>query len=73
MGLFRRKCNRCGELNAKNKWTLAPCALLLGGKKKQIRGRLCDRCDIELNAFILSWFRVPKRKQLMDDYKESFE
>lgn len=69
MALLRRKCSRCGAFG-KHKWTLAPCALLMNDKKKQIKGRLCDQCDIELNSFILSWFRVPKRRELMKTYRE---
>ena len=73
MGLLRRKCNRCGERGAHHKWTVHPCALDKDGKRKTIKGRLCTRCDIELNAFILSWFRVPKRRELMKAYEELFK
>lgn len=67
MALFKQKCRRCGERRPKHSWTLAPCAL----NGKRIKARLCDRCDIELNQFILSWFRVPKRRELMKAYEES--
>lgn len=64
MARARKTCSRCGDRGYLFDWTLSPCSML----PKQIRGRLCARCDIELNEFVLSWFRVRNRKKLMEDY-----
>ena len=46
-------------------WTLEPCAM--GGKT--IHGRLCHRCDIEMNDFVLAFFRVKGRREAMEKYR----
>lgn len=60
----RKTCNRCGARTKLYAWTLNPCAAVT-----EIKGKLCERCDIELNGCILSWFRVKKRKELMETYE----
>lgn len=62
----RKTCSRCGERTALHTWTLSPCAML----PKEISGALCTRCDDDLNAYILSFFRVRNRRQLMEAYRE---
>lgn len=65
MARERKTCSRCGDRHNKmHTWTLRPCAV-----GHEINGALCDRCDIELNAFILSFFRVKKRRELMEKYR----
>lgn len=61
----RTTCSRCGEKAKLYTWTLAPCAL----HPKQLNGRLCERCDEELNEFVLSFFRVRNRRALMEKYR----
>lgn len=62
--MAREACSRCGERwNDLHSWTLAPCAL-----GRELKGWLCRSCDIELNGFVLSFFRVKGRKKLMEDY-----
>lgn len=60
----RKTCNRCGQRGKLYAWTLNPCAAVT-----EIKGKLCERCDIELNGCVLSWFRVKNRKQLMETYE----
>lgn len=62
----RKTCSRCGERRKLYTWHLSPCAML----PKEIKGRLCDRCDEDLNQYILSFFRVRNRRQLMEAYRE---
>ncbi len=63
----RKTCSRCGELSPKlHSWTLAPCAL-----GREIKGKLCHRCDIDMNAFVLSFFRVKGRKAAMEKYRDA--
>ena len=61
----RKTCSRCGQRRILIEWTVSPCAV----RPKEIKGQLCDRCDIELNAYILSFFRVRNRRKLMDEYR----
>jgi len=62
----RTTCSRCGErLISAHNWTMDPCALY----GKTIHGRLCHRCDVDLNDLILSFFRVKGRKAAMEKYR----
>lgn len=36
---------------------------------KTLHGRLCDRCDIDLNEIILSFFRVKGRREMLEKYR----
>ena len=64
MARERKTCSRCGQRGKLYAWTLNPCASVT-----EIKGKLCERCDIELNGCILSWFRVKNRKELMEVYE----
>lgn len=66
MARQRTTCSRCGErLVAAHNWTIDPCAM----EGKTLHGRLCHRCDVDLNDLILSFFRVPGRKAAMEKYR----
>lgn len=60
-----KKCRRCRKNPAKHKWTVDPCAA-----PGTIKAELCDDCDVEVNDFILSFFRVRNKTVLMDNYRQ---
>lgn len=53
-------CVRCGE-SARRQWSC--CA---NGSRWL---PLCNRCDCELNWYMLKFFRVPERPTLMAEYE----
>lgn len=65
MARERKTCNRCGA-RARHTWTVDPCALM----SKTIKAKLCDQCDIEINRYILAFYRVPNSKKLMEAYRK---
>ena len=66
MAKKRTTCSRCGDKPAGlHNWTIDPCAM----ENKTLHGTLCHRCDIELNEYILSFFRVKGRKKAMEKYR----
>lgn len=58
------KCARCKTPKASNTWTLWVCA---DGRKRRVR-RLCDRCDVRLNALILRYFGDPAASSKIAEY-----
>ena len=63
---MRKTCSRCGERGKLHNWNLSPCATF----PKEIKGRLCTRCDLDLNRYVLSFFRIRNRAQLMREYEK---
>ena len=61
----RVRCRHCGELGAAHRWDLRACA---DGRRKRT-ARLCDRCDVKLNAWVLLFFRVPGTIGKLEAYR----
>ena len=64
-GLKRVRCSHCGRLPCGEQWTLDACA---DGNKGEQHG-LCIGCDIDLNAFLLDFFRVRDAKKKIGKYR----
>ena len=59
IGIKRIPCSRCGVPSSRQWQVCANGNLYLG---------VCDNCDIELNALVLEFMKVPGRKTLMKKY-----
>lgn len=59
-----RRCAHCGEKAAET-WDLRPCAI---GRWRRID--LCSPCDLELNALVLEFIRLPEGPALIEAYRE---
>lgn len=59
-------CRRCRKNEGTHGWTVEPCAKPGG----PVKAKLCDDCDVEMNNYILSFFRVRNKTKLMDAYRK---
>lgn len=59
------KCVRCRRNPGVHSWTVDPCAA-----PSAIKAKLCDDCDVEVNEYILSFFRVRNKTKLIQAYRE---
>lgn len=60
------KCRRCRKHEGVHGWTVEPCAK----PGRPIKAKLCDDCDIEVNDYILSFFRVKGKTALIEKYRK---
>ena len=59
------KCTRCRKHEGVHTWEVNPCAA-----PRTIKAILCDSCDVEINDYILSVFRVRNKIKLMTAYRK---
>lgn len=59
-------CVRCRKNEGTHSWTVEPCAK----PGPPIKAKLCDECDIEVNDYILSFFRVRNKTKLIEAYRK---
>jgi hypothetical protein len=60
----RISCAHCGVRGGKYGWSVQACA----NKRRVVYMLLCPRCDVELNALMLSWFGIEGAEALLREY-----
>lgn len=60
----RRPCDHCGLRPWTSKWDVTACA---AGRRLRV-AKLCDPCDVDLNALILRFVRHPRAEELIAAY-----
>jgi hypothetical protein len=65
MGKRKKLCAHCRKYAATESWTVSPCIL----NNRKVRIPLCERCDINLNAYILRFMRHPRAKACTARYR----
>lgn len=60
-----KQCRACGEREAETSWTLTACA----NKRRRVKVPLCLPCDVELNALVLRFVKLPDAEELIAAYR----